>query len=323
MPLTVADARRALAALGAAASGDAGPLETSRSVAPTAPRTEAAAMVEGDVLRAHPIGGDDGHRVAAFLDGRQVSRIVGHVGLAPIVHAVVGAVVRRRRDRTLATWAGGVRRMARLYASRAQLTPPRWEALVRAAGDVVDTTPDADEAHPIALVDRAYHRVQEDRERLEGELAAAWAAAPEGLLYVDGGISKHEAVAASPDVVGVVKSHRTLYAVGDGLGVVAALRARERSSVFAITSARRTPVHSWYLRLRAPEGRGPLWGLVRLEAAVRPGESPADLAARADALSRAVAAEIAPLSLPDARWPVLAYGIRDCEQYLTSILSAA
>jgi hypothetical protein len=31
-------------------------------------------------------------------------------------------------------------------------------------------------------------------------------------------------------------------------------------------------------------------------------------------------AERAPVALPDARWDVMVYGIRDCEQYLSAIL---
>jgi hypothetical protein len=30
-------------------------------------------------------------------------------------------------------------------------------------------------------------------------------------------------------------------------------------------------------------------------------------------------AEAAPVALPDGRWDTMAYGIRDCEQYLRSI----
>ena len=62
-------------------------------------------------------------------------------------------------------------------------------------------------------------------------------------------------------VVGVVKSHRTLYAEGAGLQVVFGLRAGERTTAFRVTSPKRTTVASWYLRLRDPLGRDPMWGL--------------------------------------------------------------
>jgi hypothetical protein len=45
-----------------------------------------------------------------------------------------------------------------------------------------------------------------------------------------------------------------------------------------------------------------------------------DITARADLVSRWLLAERAPVALPDSRWDVMVYGIRECEQYLTSIL---
>jgi hypothetical protein len=71
---------------------------------------------------------------------------------------------------------------------------------------------------------------------------------------------------------------------------------------------------SWYLRLRGGEGRDPLWGLVRVEVAER--ERASD---RANEISRWIMAETTPLSLPDGRWDKLAYGIRDCEEFLRAI----
>jgi hypothetical protein len=79
-------------------------------------------------------------------------------------------------------------------------------------------------------------------------------------------------------------------------------------------------VASWYLRLRDPAGRDPMWGLVRIEAALPDAaESPAAVEARFDAASRAVLAEAAPLALPDGRWDKMVYPIRDCEQFLKAI----
>ncbi len=40
---------------------------------------------------------------------------------------------------------------------------------------------------------------------------------------------------------------------------------------------------------------------------------------RADEVSRWVLAETAPLALPDGRWDKMAYGIRDCEEFLKAI----
>jgi hypothetical protein len=119
--------------------------------------------------------------------------------------------------------------------------------------------------------------------------------------------------------VGVVKSHRTIYVGDRALETVLALRRGERSSVLRITTHGRNAVHSWYLRLRDPEGRDVLWGLVRVEVAA----TADDPGARADEVSRWVLAEAAPSSLPDARWDKMVYGIRSCEDLLKTITRAS
>jgi hypothetical protein len=119
--------------------------------------------------------------------------------------------------------------------------------------------------------------------------------------------------------VGVVKSHRTLYAEGEGLAAILALRHRERSSVFRITSPKRTTVASWYLRLREPAGHDPMWGLVRVEIAYPAPETMHAVGDRADEVSRWILAEASPLALPDARWDKMVYGIRDCEEFLRAV----
>ena len=116
-----------------------------------------------------------------------------------------------------------------------------------------------------------------------------------------------------------MKSHRTLYASGVALDAVLALARGDRSSVFRIAARERSAVHSWYLRLRDPAGQHALHGLVRVEvAALESGR--AAIAGRADAISRWVLAETAPLALPDPRWDVMSYPVRDCEEFLRAII---
>ena len=90
--------------------------------------------------------------------------------------------------------------------------------------------------------------------------------------------------------------------------------------MFAVSSPNgwRATVASWYLRLR--EAPSPLWGLVRIEASMPTDSNRSALSVRADQISRWVLAEAAPLALPDGRWDTMAYGIRDCEQYLKALL---
>jgi hypothetical protein len=112
----------------------------------------------------------------------------------------------------------------------------------------------------------------------------------------------------------VVKSHRQLYATAAVIELILGLGCGERTPVVRIAPRNRTPVHSWYLRLRDPVAHDALWGIVRVEVA----ESD-DAAGRADEVSRWVLAERAPLALPDSRWDRMAYPVRECEEFLRAI----
>jgi len=295
------------------------PLERATLGADEAPRLIAASLLEGTTMRVHAIPGEASPRFAAFLDGTQTSRVIAHVDEVPIVHGVVAAVVRERAERRMRTWSAPIVRHA-LYAPISMLSAPWRDALLRLDIPVIDTLGSpADSPHPFALQDSAIHAVQRAREAAERELAEAWCAQESRELVVDGAITGSETVATSACVVGVVKSHRTLYVEGDALRTVLRLKRGERSSVFRVTSPKRTPVASWYLRLRDPRGRDPLWGLVRVEVAEMPSSNAAAIRARADEASRWVLAEALPLAVPDGRWDKMMYGIRDCEEFLRAI----
>ncbi|PYP81131.1 MAG: hypothetical protein DMD35_02405 [Gemmatimonadetes bacterium] len=243
-------------------------------------------------------------------------------GGAPIVVGRAAAVIRERRNRRMHTWGAPLVEM-RLYAPHGLATPTEWDALRQIAGhqlvDISAREGEIDGEHPLALRDAAFHRVQAHREALEQRLAERWCSTEHDRLFIDGGISGSDTVAVSSCTVGVVKSHRTLYAEGVALQTILGLGRSERSSVFEVTSPRRTTVASWYLRLRDPMGRDPMWGLVRVEIA-RP--DPAERHAigdRADEVSRWILAEASPLALPDARWDKMVYGIRDCEEFLRAV----
>jgi hypothetical protein len=256
-------------------------------------------------------------RVAAFLDGTQSSRVTQYVGGIPIVHGTVAAVIRERQERRLTTWQTP-RVGRRLYAPMSLLPPRVRDALADSGADVHDTTADRelDSIHPFALQDAALQAVQRDRSALERELAERWCAQRADVLYVDGGISESRDGATSDRVIGVVKTHQQLYVQGDDLPVLLRLREGERTSVTRVAPRSRTPVASWYLRLRWSVGRDPLWGLVRVEIAQPPSRQ---ISARADEVSRWVMAEALPLALPDGRWDKMVYGIRDCEEFLRAI----
>jgi len=295
-------------------------LELASLGAQDAPRLISAPALEGQTLRQHDVAGTVGPRFAAFLDGTQTSKVIAHADGVPIVHGTVASVIRRRVDRRMRTWNAPTVRHG-LFAPLKLLSDAWRSALESADVRIVDTLErrQVDSAHPFALQDAAIHAVQDVRETAERELAERWCEGADGELFVDGAITASERVATSSCVVGVVKSHRTLYAEGDALRAVLHLERGARTSVFRITSPKRTPVASWYLRLRDPHGRDPLWGLVRVEVAEPRGASAKTIGERADEVSSWVLAEALPLAVPDARWDKMVYGIRDCEEFLRAI----
>ena len=293
----------------------------------SAPRLISATILEDRELRAHRVEGQPVVGFAAFLDGTQDTRVLAHTpGGIPLIVGSVGAVIRDRRNQRMHTWRHIAER--RIYAPRAFLPADLWQRLAMLPLAIVDTS-DAERGdaadsgereiseHPLALRDAAIHRVQRDREAAERALADDWCRREERLVLIDGGISGAESVARAACVVGVVKSHRTLYARGDALATVLALGAGQRSSVFLVTSRKRTSVASWYLRIRDPRGHDPMWGLVRVEVSAPGADAAAhDIGARADLASRWILAEASPASLPDPRWDKMVYGVRDCEEFL-------
>jgi hypothetical protein len=323
--MDVRTVRRQLAALlpEARPTGEGeGTLEILATSSIDAPRLISATVLEGSgPLKARRVFGGPSPAFRAFLDGTQRSLVAAHLHGIPIVVGTAAAVIRDRRNRRMHTWSPPLVE-TRMYAPRDLVGKRAWESLTAVSrGQLVDTTDRENEAgaHPFTLKDAAFHGVQAHRETLERRLAERWCTMEQDKLFIDGGISGSEAVAVSACTVGVVKSHRTLYAEGPALAVVLGLGHAERSSVFRITSPRRTNVASWYLRLRDPSGRDPMWGLVRVEIAHPEPQEMHAIGDRADEVSRWILAEASPLSLPDARWDKMVYGIRDCEEFLRAV----
>lgn len=292
------------------------------------PVLRSAQIVEGAALRAVRVPGvsrDMTTGFGAFLDGAQKVQAIAHREGMPIVLGTVSAAVRVRVNRRLVTWGHEPPRVERKlylplrYLPRLAEMPNSDRDAANSEYEIVDTTT-ADKSgeypsqHPAVLLDRAIQAVQQEREQLEHRFAESWCMAGEAPIFIDGGISGSARVATSSCAVGVIKTHRTLYVEGDALGIVLGLAKGERSSVFRVSPRSRHSVMSWYLRLRDPKGRDALWSLVRVEIAECERASE-----RADEISRWVMAETTPLSLPDGRWDKMAYGVRDCEEFLRAI----
>ena len=283
------------------------------------PILRAAEILEGREMQAIPVeGSSESEGFAAFLDGTQRAQILAQEDGIPIILGTVSAAIRVRIDRRMQTWGRrGPVIERRYYMPFAYL--PDMLTVSESPFPIVDTSePDSSglipSQHPASLTERAIKKITEDRERAELKLAEQWCASEPGTLFVDGGIGGSHAVATSACAVGVVKSHRTLHAEGDALRTVLRMKVAQRSSVFRLTSRSRTSVASWYLRVRSPEARDAMWGLVRIEAQEEGWGSD-----RADEISRWVLRESSPLALPDNRWDKMAYGVRDTEEFLRAI----
>lgn len=279
-------------------------------------------LLEKPSFRAIPVADPQSVRgqsgFGAFLDGTQDLRVVNQIEGIAIVWATVSAAIRARIDRRLVTWGGHTPIVQGRYYAPFRYVPALLAEL-RDDPRVVDTAREDRNGnfpsrHPAALMEAAVQRVQTDRETIEQQLAEAWCASEESVLFVDGSITASATVSASTKAVGVIKSHRRLYADGDAFRVLVGLKAGERTSAFRVAPKSRHPVASWYLRIRNASGRDALFGLVRVEGALS-----SDISSRADEISRWILAEGAPLALPDGRWDKMAYGIRDAEEFLRAI----
>ncbi|MBK8250799.1 MAG: hypothetical protein IPK85_25900 [Gemmatimonadetes bacterium] len=176
------------------------------------PEMASANVIEGGALRAIAVPNPAGPTVRAFLDGIQESREVAWIGTVPVVLGRVAAVVREREGSSLRTWDAPSRREA-LYAPWARL-PRRVRALVEEFGPEAREVSTDDGGHPLRAMQDATNAVKQDREALERALAERYCASARGPLYVDGPLPPADAVVGSDQVVGVIKSHQTMYVSG-------------------------------------------------------------------------------------------------------------
>jgi hypothetical protein len=177
--------------------------------------------------------------------------------------------------------------------------------VVTAAGtyEAVPTSARADIA-PMQVLSLALQRALGEVELAAAELARVGIEEPDDLLVVDGPLRGR---AHLPRAIGFVKSHRSDYLPPQLGGVVAELRAGQRTPVFALgTSWER---HTWYLRL--PGAPGTPWaGIVRVEAPAGPAS--VELAAR----SQATLVRYASTEYKDSRAPQNLYPIGGLERAL-------
>lgn len=273
---------------------------------PEEARIRPATLVEEIELAWHAVGpAEPWPEPLAFLDGVQRSELVAYAGAAPILLGEVAAAVRERRDRRLVT----------VLEAHGLLVFGRPAAL-QAAGELPDglrsvALPDDEPSHPVRDLANAARALDRARGALELDLAERYRDRSDGWLIVDGALTESPIWAADLRMVAVSRSHATLPFDGSALERFLRLPQGHRSSVYTPQTRSVTPVREWALRLWPWEGKDVFHGLVRVEVAPANGTP-----ATADALSRRLLAERAPLSTPDHRWDRLLYGIHSVQTYL-------
>jgi hypothetical protein len=265
-----------------------------------------ARLVEGDCLRAIPVGSPEPWPgTLAYLDGVQRSEVVGYAGCAPIVVAEIAAAVRERHNRRLHT----------VLQERRTLVLARPDAIAL-AGDALGemervSLPEDGPPHPVRDLVQAARALDRSRGALEIVLGNRYRSRSDGWLLIDGSLSESPAWAVDPRMVAISKSHSILPFDREDLELYLRLPVVHRSSVYAPETRTLAPVRAWGLRLWSWEGKDLLHGLIRVEVAPTNGSSEI-----ADAISRWILTERAPVSAPDRRWDRLLYGIYSVEQYL-------
>jgi hypothetical protein len=265
-----------------------------------------ARLTEGPALRTIAFGSPECWPDAvAYLDGVQRSEIIGYAGSAPLFVAELAAAVRERRNRRLQT----------IVEARRTVVLARPAALA-AAGEAVaslEAIPlaDTDPAHPLRDLLNAGEALDQARGALKILVGCRYRAQRDGWLVVDGTLSVSRQWSEDARMVAVSKSHSILPFEGADLEQYLRLPCGYRSSVFAPATRSLAPVRAWGLRLWPWDRKDLLYGLVRVEVAPCNGSTE-----QADAISRWIMADRAPVSAPDRRWDRLLYGMYSVEQYL-------
>ncbi|HEY3012795.1 MAG TPA: hypothetical protein VGJ36_08620 [Gemmatimonadales bacterium] len=265
-----------------------------------------ARLVEDARLEAVPVGpGEAWPGPLAYLDGIQRSEVVGYAGSSPIVVAEIAAAVRERQDRRLYTVLEERRRVALARPAALAAAGPALGPLELVA------LPEDEPPHPIRDLMNAAQALDQSRGALEILVGDRYRARSAAWIVVDGSLSESPRWASDARMVAISKSHSILPFDGENLERYLRLPPGCRSSVYAPATRSLAPVRSWGLRLWPWEGKDLLYGLVRVEVAPANGTSNS-----ADAISRWILTERAPVSAPDRRWDRLLYGIYSVEQYL-------
>jgi hypothetical protein len=276
-----------------------------------------------------------------FSDGRQRTIQVGHIPvpygehllIVPVHYFVVAAVILERIGKKLSVW-DKAEIVHGVFVSKS-LVPDQHvlEQFEERGLRVVDTEKGANRNNDYYdMRRRALREAKSLRLRAEQSLIARWREsdqARDSFLVIDGTLMNMRDEKNVDRCVGVSKSFGSRYFDIGTHNRILSLRELQRSWTFRFhdTNDQGDDMRlgsrerlSWYLRLRESERSEPEFGLIRVEIS----KTYFDQAALyADRFSRSLLSERLPTSYPAPRWDKHLYPVRQCENYLSSVMPSS
>lgn len=267
-----------------------------------------------------------------FQDGKQRTVPIGFIPsdyggqqiMLPVHYFVVAAVILGRKGQRLALWSDPVMRQGILVER--SLVPDQYELTQFEDAGLLIEDVDAEGGDYYSLRSRALQRSKAMRLEIEDSLIRQWRTSDESsdqFLVVDGTLMNFRDERNVEQCIGVSKSFGTRYFDVSENHRIMQMNEFERSWTFRfhqpdddLREGARERV-SWYLRLRTRPNTDPEFGLVRVEISRNFTDNAPELAER---FSKSLISERLPTSYPAPRWDKHLYPIRECENYLSTIM---
>jgi hypothetical protein len=267
-----------------------------------------------------------------FEDGRQRTVHIGyikanygrHQALIPVHYFVVSSVILQRSERQLKVWAEPNMRQGIIVQKSLVPNLQLLEEFESMGLQIIDTESDGGDYYQ--LRNRALQKAKDMRLEVEDGLIRRWRTVcndPNYYLVVDGTLMNFRDEQNVRQCVGVSKSFGSRYFDVTENHRIMQMREFERSWTFRFHKPEEDLYRgareriSWYLRLRSRPNADPEFGLIRVEISRYYSDNAPEWAER---FSKSLLSERLPTSYPDPRWDKHLYPIRECENYLSSIM---
>ena len=267
-----------------------------------------------------------------FEDGRQRTLHIGIIPvkygkqdvLIPVHYFVVASVILQRENRELKVWEKAKIRQG-ILVEKTQIPDQGILSEFENSGLEIVAT-EAEGGDYYALRSRALQKAKTLRLEVEDSLIEEWRKskdAKDKFLIVDGTLMNFRNEQNVQQCIGVSKSFGSRYFQVSENNRIMQMKEFERSWTFRfhapeddIRKGARERI-SWYLRLRSRINSEPEFGLIRVEISRAYVGKEVEMAER---FSKSLLSERLPTSYPYPRWDKHLYPIRECENYLSSVM---